>query len=368
MAAATAVLAARASVALEDYVVDCAWSPDARALAVICGEGTVQLLAREDTRLDARLVGEHGLGGLAVAWSPRATRFATSGQDAGLVFWDGSSGRELKRLRPARTWTEQLAWSMNAPLLASAAGKTVALWSEDGELVQELPPQESTVAALAWDRSGAELAAAGNGLLVVHRLESPKGSRAAPRGPAPAVPAAEATPAHAALRVTTHAYPWGAARTVAFSPNGKVLATGMQDGSVRFWYRATGKTSQMRGYEAAVALTAWSANSRYLATSAGNEVVVWDFAGKGPEGSRPLQLTGHTDRIENLAWPPAGAHLARGGRDWRVSLWVPGKASVAVDAHMAGAPLSALRWSPDGRWLAVGERTGRLTLYELLNA
>ncbi|HEX7417576.1 MAG TPA: hypothetical protein VF315_05930 [Steroidobacteraceae bacterium] len=359
MAAAPALLAPRASAALADYVVDCAWSPDARSLAVVCGEGSVHLLTRSDAGLQARVVGEHGLGGLAVAWSPRAACFATSGQDAELAFWDAASGGELKRLRPARAWTEHLAWSADARMLASAAGKSVTVWSAGGEILHEFPPQQTTVAALAWDRAGAELAAATNGILVVHRLEGSKTNRAAARDPAHATSAA--TP-----RFSSREYPWGAARTVAFSPNGKVLATGMQDGSVRFWYRATGKSAQMRGYDSAVMLTAWSANSRYLATSAGNEVVIWDFSGKGPEGSRPLQLTGHTDRIESLAWQPGGMYLATGGRDWRLSLWAPGKAGAAIDAHMAEAEVTAVRWSADGRWLAVGGRTGRLAVFELV--
>jgi WD40 repeat protein len=161
-------------------------------------------------------------------------------------------------------------------------------------------------------------------------------------------------------------YSWPAAcLTATYSPNGKVLASGMQDGTVHFWMLTTGKDSQMRGYGSKVTLTEWSANSRYLATAAGAEVVVWDFGGKGPEGSAPLELSGHTERITHLAFQPDGPWLVSAGRDWRLTLWQPGKEKQAVDAHLTGGEITAVKWSPDGRRLAVGEAKGRLTIYEL---
>ncbi len=139
----------------------------------------------------------------------------------------------------------------------------------------------------------------------------------------------------------------------------------MQDGSVHFWILATGKDSQMRGYASKVTLTQWSSNSRYLATAAGTEVVVWDFGGKGPEGSAPLELTGHTERVTHLAWQAEGPYLVSAGRDWRLTLWHPGKEKQALDAHLTSGEVTAVRWSPDGKRVAVGEAKGRLTIYEL---
>ena len=81
----------------------------------------------------------------------------------------------------------------------------------------------------------------------------------------------------------------------------------------------------MRGYDGKLELVGWSDNSRYLASSAGNEVVLWDFSGKGPEGTRPIVLNGHTERVDSFAWQPGGEHLVSAGRDWRLTLWRPGQ-------------------------------------------
>jgi WD40 repeat protein len=281
------------------------------------------------------------MGALAVAWQPRGDTIASSGQDGALVLWDATTASERMRVRPGTAWTEHLAWAPDGKLLAAATGKSLGLWNAAGDRVHEFPAGDSTIASLAWDRPGRDLAVAMNGAVVVHRIAPPQ--------------------------FTSRRFPWGAAcLTAAFSPNGKVLASGMQDGSVHFWYLTTGRDSQMRGYGSKVQLTAWSANSRWLATSAGPEVIVWDFGGKGPEGTRPAQLNGHTDRIEAMAFHPTAAWLATGGRDWRLSLWLPGKADVAIDAHLTDSEVTTLRWSPDGKLLATGERKGRLAVYELV--
>ena len=319
----------RASATFDDYVADCAWSADGKSLAIAGGEGKVALASVAADSLALRTVGEHLLGTLAVTWQPHGGRFATSGQDSAVALWDGS-GRELIRWKPAATPTQALQFSPSGEILASAAGKVVTLWSSQGEKRHVFAPAASTAAALAFDRPGTDLGVALNGELAVHRIER--------------------------TRYETRRYKWPAAcLTVNFSGNGRFLASGMADGSLHFWNRSTGKDSQMRGYDGKLTLVGWSDNSRYLASSAGHEVVLWDFSGRGPEGTKPIVLSGHTERVESFAWQPGGDHLVSGGRDWRLSLWRPAKATQPIDVQMADSQISMLRWSPDGKRLVVGE-------------
>ena len=337
-----AVLNERTSLTLDTYIVDIAWSHDNKTLVVAGGEGAVALVENATEKPVARVLGEHGMGAIAVAWQPGGRIVASSGQDSAVVLWNTVADEPavIKRLRPGTAWTEHLSYSPDGQWLAAATGKVLSLWSAAGELVHQFEPHASTLAAIAWDKPGRDLAAATQGAVCVHRIEPPNFS------------------------MRRHAWP-AACLTAAFSPNGKVLASGMQDGTVHFWMLATGKDSQMRGYGSKVTLTEWSANSRYLATAAGAEIVVWDFGGKGPEGSHPLELRGHTERITGLAFQPNGPWLVSAGRDWRVSLWQPGKEKQVVDAHLTAGEVTMMRWSPDGRHIAIGESKGRLTIYEL---
>ncbi len=331
----------RAQAAFDDYVVDCAWAPDGKSLALAGGEGKVALARVSEASLTVEVIGEHMLGTLALAWQPRASRFATSGQDGAIALWDAAKGTAVKRWRPAPTPTQALCFAPGADLLASAAGKTVTLWRTDGEPAHAFAPAATSAVALQFDRPGTDLGVALNGEIAVHRIEN--------------------------SRYETRRYKWPAAcLTVNFSGNGRYLATGMADGTLHFWNRSTGKDSQMRGYDGRLELVGWSDNSRYLATCAGPEVVLWDFGGRGPEGTRPIVLSGHTERVGAFAWQPGGEHLVSGGRDWRLSLWRPGKTTQPVDVQVVDSDVSAVRWSPDGKRVAVGEKKGRVTLFDLV--
>jgi WD40 repeat protein len=331
----------RAFADLDDYVVECAWSPDGQSLAIAGGEGKVALARATDGKLAIDSIGEHLLGVLTAVWQPRANVFATSGQDSAVALWDGATGKELKRWKPAPTPTQALCYSPSGESLASAAGKTVTLWSPTGEKLHTFAPAPAAAVALAFDRPGTDLGVALNGELSVHRIEN--------------------------SRHETRRYKWPAAcLTVNFSGNGRFLASGMADGSLHFWNRSTGKDSQMRGYDGKLELVGWSDNSRYLASSAGNEVVLWDFSGKGPEGTKPIVLNGHTERVASFAWQPGGDHLVSAGRDWRLTLWRPAKAKQPIDVQMLDSEVSVVRWSPDGKRVAVGEKKGRVTVFELV--
>jgi hypothetical protein len=122
----------------------------------------------------------------------------------------------------------------------------------------------------------------------------------------------------------------------------------------------------MSGYDGKVDQTSWSSNSRYLATAStgASSIVVWDFGGKGPEGSEPLQLNAHEERIESLAWQGSGTLLASAGRDWRVALWRPGPNSrEALDIQLLDGPAGSTCWSPDGTRLAVAQTSGRIRFF-----
>ncbi len=324
----------------DDFVADCAWSADGRFLAVAGGEGRIGL-ATVVGDPGLRTIGEHLLGTLAVAWQPRALRFATSGQDGAIALWDAATATQFKRWKPAVVPTQALAYSPAGQLIASVAGKVVSLWSPDGEKLHDFAPSATTAAALAFDRPGTDIGVALNGEIAVHRVEK--------------------------SRYETRRYKWPAAcLTVNFSGNGRYLASGMADGSLHFWNRSTGKDSQMRGYDGKLQLVGWSDNSRYLASCAGNDVVLWDFSGRGPEGTRPVMLSGHTERVDSFHWQPGGEHIVTGGRDWRLSLWRPGKAQQPIDVQMVDSEISVVRWSPDGKRVAVGEKRGHLTLFDLV--
>jgi WD40 repeat protein len=199
-------------------------------------------------------------------------------------------------------------------------------------------PQAGSIAAIAWRPKSNEIAAAGNGGMRLHRLEPAAGSRD---------------------------YPWrGACLTARWNADGRLLASGMQDGSVHLWYVASGTESQMQGYGAKVIATEWSGNGRYLATAGGSSLIVWDFGGKGPEGSEPIELRSHSERISALACRPTGTWLVSAARDRRLLLWRMGASDAPQDAHLLADECTVLRYARAGDRLAVGDARGGLSIFE----
>lgn len=329
--------AARAAV--EDFPVALAWSPDGTELAVGGGEGRIYLVRASDG--EVRLLGEHAPGVLELAWQPKGALLASAGQDGTVRLWTPRAQDAAPQLlHRAVRWPAGLAWRADGQRLAFAVGKDVLLFDGEGQKLPMLGGHEVALTQLAW-RGRAELIGSGNGALFVDRVD-------------------EATIEQLVLE--------GTPLTLALSPDGKIAANGLADGTVNFRYLNNRKRSRMSGYAGKVDQTSWSANSRWLATAStgASSIVVWDFGGKGPEGSEPLQLEGHGERIDALQFQPNGPMLVSAGRDWRVVLWQPGPRNrAALDIQLLDGPAGTVAWSPDGKRLAVAQPSGTVRFFAL---
>jgi WD40 repeat protein len=337
----------RERIELPEFPVDAAWSPDGRMLAVGLADGALTLVSVGEPEraspqqapppMPMRRVPAHNGAVLAVAWQKSGRSFASSGQDGAVLLWDARALTARPVLQGAQ-WSEQLAFADNGKWLAAASGRTLSLFDEQGELQHRYAAQAGAIAALAWRPKSGEIAAAGNAGVRVHR-------------PPPQLQSRELS-----IR--------GACLTAAFNPDGRVLAAGLQEGAVLLWNLATGTQSQMAGYGSRVFATEWSANGRYLATAAGSTLAVWDFSGKGPEGSRPLTYEAHSERITAISFRPSGAWLVSTALDRRLLLWRVGGSDTPQDAHLLADECSLLRFSRDGAHLAVGDARGGLVIFD----
>ena len=153
----------------------------------------------------------------------------------------------------------------------------------------------------------------------------------------------------------------GAVRSVAWSPDGDRLATGGDDGSVLLWAVATATTvaTAVGAHQGSVWSVAWSPDGRRLA-SVGTDATVrmWDASGLAPLEAR----TGHSGTVWSVAWSPDGRALASAGADRAVLCWSAADAlapPLAVGRHDGWAV--SVAWAPDSTRLASGgDRTVRV--------
>jgi WD40 repeat protein len=147
---------------------------------------------------------------------------------------------------------------------------------------------------------------------------------------------------------------------VAFLPDGKNLASASRDNVVRLWDATSGAPfATLQGHSDKVTSIALSPDGKHLASgSRDNTVRLWDAASGAPLRT----LEGHSSWVEAVAFSSDGRHLASGSLDYTVRLWDVARGAPIATLEGHNEPVNSVAFSPDGRHLASAswDRTVRL--------
>jgi WD40 repeat protein len=103
----------------------------------------------------------------------------------------------------------------------------------------------------------------------------------------------------------------------------------------------------------------WTADGKWLATSGSPQLILWPFASKdGPMGKTPQLFAPAEVQVEVVACHPAQAVIAAGYADGLILLVRTEDGAEILARKPAGAPVTALAWSRNGKWLAFGTEDG----------
>ncbi|MBX0328910.1 helix-turn-helix domain-containing protein [Oscillochloris sp. ZM17-4] len=123
---------------------------------------------------------------------------------------------------------------------------------------------------------------------------------------------------HADLRGSVFTETFGSVRTVAFSPDGQLMAAGSSNGEIHVWRTNTYEHRFTLDGQTWVETLAFSPDSRLLASgSADPAIQLWDCA----TGTLSARLEGHVATVRSLCFSPDGALLASAGDGSTLRLW-----------------------------------------------
>jgi WD40 repeat protein/serine/threonine protein kinase len=302
-------------------------------------------------RQDLYTLADHAgpVRGLAISANGR---WLASASDRIVKVWDIGSRQEQFTLTGHELPVNDLAFSPDGCWLASVGGSgeeegnltgEVKVWNLKTREALTLPRQTSRVNGVAFSPDSRRLACVEGGhgtggrplpgKVQVWEIPGGKLQLTLPNMPAPLL-------------------------AIAFSSDGKRLATGGTDALVRVWDAAVARSPLLTlRHGSPVLALAFSPDGRRLASASwGHTAKVWDAASEGP----PLYtLTRHQGPVHGIAFSPDGSRLATASADRTVILWdaASGKETATWRGHLDA--VYRVAFSPDGWRLATasGDRT-----------
>ena len=327
-------------------------SSDGKTLASSSDDGTIRLWTAHTGEMLAILKGDAKFpeGIRALAFSPSGTTLASATTDQ-IWLWD-INAKQIIRILEGHTWhVSALAFSPDGETIASAGWDwTLRLWdAATGKLRKTFGEHTSGVNTVAFSPDGRTFASASWGLI---RLWNTNG-----------VPL-RLWYARTGEHLENFIYHVDYVRTVVFSPDGKHLASGGNDSRLRLWEANTGNhIATLKGGGPAVA---FSPNGKLIASEFGGDgtigtIGLWDVQ----TGELHHVLGRHYSLLTCMAFSPDGKTLASASRDSEIIFWdiptLQRRLSITTQHTKA---VSSVAFSPDGETLMSGSLDQTLRLWD----
>ena len=345
-----AVTTSRVELTVPDLGGRLEWSPDGDIFVTEGPENTGLVDIRDvETGESLRAWHGHDVDVNDIAFSADGTMLATTGDDGALRVWDPRTGDELWAFEDANNEAEL--WGPS--------------FSPDGTLVAAASLTDDWVRV--WDLTTGDIA------LDVDSLAGPFGAYFSPDGSRLAVPLRFEEPTAVVMDATTgeeaftlQGHEWEV-HNVAWSPDGRWLATASWDNTARIWDAGTGDVRfTLHGHTGFVVWADWNPDSTRLVTGSDDGTAkLWEVTESGTRELLTLSAQGTTGGV-TVSFSPDGERVMTGDNALTAAkIW---DVSLAGDSEWTNLPaiahaVTAIAVTPDGR-LVTSNDDGSVTIWD----
>jgi len=148
--------------------------------------------------------------------------------------------------------------------------------------------------------------------------------------------------------------------SLAFSPDAKTIASVSRDGTVKLWQAADGQEIlTLKGHDDEVLSVAFSPDGKTIAsTSRDGTIKLW----QADNGREIMTLKGHEDEVLSVAFSPEGKTIASASRDGTIKVWQAEDGRELLT--LKGPDFGVVAFSPDGKTIASASRDGTIKVWQ----
>ncbi|PWQ92833.1 eIF2A-related protein [Leucothrix pacifica] len=149
--------------------------------------------------------------------------------------------------------------------------------------------------------------------------------------------------------------------TIAFSPDGKIIASGSQDNTIRLWNAQSGETiNTLKGHSRPVNTIIYSPDGKIIASGSFDKTIrLWNAL----SGETINTLKGHSNWVTTIAFSPDGKIIASGSQDNTIRLWNAQSGETINTLKGHSRPVNTIAYSPDSKVIASGSDDNTIRLW-----